>query len=129
VIVLEKIPHPYYIDRRFVLLSYLEQGLVDYRAVNSVPALDEAARRLGAPHVPCATAGPQGAGIADPSPRTAPSREAISKPGTRAEPPGKPLRALRGAGAGDRRRRPWLREGNDGTSPSTRSRCSAGSSP
>ena len=29
-LVLEKIPHPYYIERPFVLLSYLEQGLVDY---------------------------------------------------------------------------------------------------
>jgi hypothetical protein len=34
-----------------VLLSYLEQGLVDYRQVNTVPALDAAARRLGATHV------------------------------------------------------------------------------
>src|SRR5262249_12505139 len=31
VLVLEKIPHPYYITRPFVLGSYLEQGLIDYR--------------------------------------------------------------------------------------------------
>lgn len=51
VLVFEKIPHPYYIERPFVLLSYLEQGLVDYRRVDSVPALDAAAHRLGATHV------------------------------------------------------------------------------
>ncbi len=51
VLVLEKIPHPYYIERPFVLLSYLEQGLVDYRRVHTAPALADAARRLGATHV------------------------------------------------------------------------------
>jgi len=51
VLVFEKIPHPYYIERPFVLLSYLEQGLVDYRHVDSVPALDAAAHHLGATHV------------------------------------------------------------------------------
>jgi hypothetical protein len=51
VVVLEKIPHPYYIERPFVLLSYLEQGLVDYRTVRTVGALDAAVRRLGATHV------------------------------------------------------------------------------
>lgn len=51
VLVFEKIPHPYYIERPFVLLSYLEQGLVDYRRVTTVPALEEAARGLGATHV------------------------------------------------------------------------------
>jgi hypothetical protein len=51
VLVLEKIPHPYYIDRPFVLLSYLEQGLVDYRHVDSVDALAAAAAALGATHV------------------------------------------------------------------------------
>ena len=45
VLVLEKIPHPYYIERPFVLLSYLEQGLVDYRTVNTLPALDRAAQQ------------------------------------------------------------------------------------
>jgi hypothetical protein len=51
VLVLEKIPHPYYIERPFVLLSYLEQGLVDYRTVRTASALDAAARRLGATYV------------------------------------------------------------------------------
>ncbi len=32
-------------------MSYLEQGLVDYRHVNTVDALGDAARRLGATHV------------------------------------------------------------------------------
>lgn len=48
VVVLEKIPHPYYIARPFVLLSYLEQGLVDYRALPSADALVSEIRRLGA---------------------------------------------------------------------------------
>jgi hypothetical protein len=51
VLVFEKIPHPYFIERPYVLLSYLEQGLVDYRHVNTVDALGDAARRLGATHV------------------------------------------------------------------------------
>jgi hypothetical protein len=51
VLVFEKIPHPYYIERPFVLLSYLEQGLVDYRHVDTVPALDAAAHHLGATYV------------------------------------------------------------------------------
>jgi hypothetical protein len=51
VLVFEKIPHPYYIERPFALLSYLEQGLVDYRRVRTVPALDAAAHQLGATHV------------------------------------------------------------------------------
>src|SRR5437667_4689533 len=51
VLVLEKIPHPYYIERPFVLGSYLEQGLIDYRAIESTAALAEAARDLGVSHV------------------------------------------------------------------------------
>lgn len=51
VVILEKIPHPYYIDRPFAMLSYLEQGLVDYRQVQTVPGLDTAIRGLGATHV------------------------------------------------------------------------------
>src|SRR5204863_6913663 len=50
-VVLEKIPHPYYIERPFVLLSYMQQGLVDYRRVDTVSALDGALRQLGASHV------------------------------------------------------------------------------
>ncbi len=57
VVVLEKIPHPYYIECPFVPLSYLEQGLVDYRKVDTVPALDAAARGLGATHVAVDEAG------------------------------------------------------------------------
>jgi hypothetical protein len=48
VVVLEKIPHPYYIERPFVLLSYLEQGLVDYRSLASADELVSEIRQLGA---------------------------------------------------------------------------------
>jgi 4-amino-4-deoxy-L-arabinose transferase-like glycosyltransferase len=51
VLVLEKIPHPYYIQRSFVLGSYLEQGWIDYRAVDSPAALAAVARGLGVTHV------------------------------------------------------------------------------
>ena len=51
VAVLEKVPHPYYAERPLVLLSYLEQGLVDYRTIESPDALIAAMRRLGATHV------------------------------------------------------------------------------
>jgi dolichyl-phosphate-mannose-protein mannosyltransferase len=49
--VLEKIPHPYYIDRPFVLLSYLEQGMVDFRTVSTPDAVLGSMRGLGATHV------------------------------------------------------------------------------
>ena len=58
---LEKIIHPYYIERRFVLLSYLEQGMVDYRRVNTPQALEEAIGRLGVTHVAVHEAGAQAA--------------------------------------------------------------------
>ena len=64
VAVLEKIPHPYYIERPFVLLSYLEQGLVDFRTVSTPDAVLAALRGLGATHVAVETAGLQAA--ADP---------------------------------------------------------------
>lgn len=51
VAVFEKIPHPYYIERRFVLLSYLEQGLVDFREVATPEAVLSAMRALGATHL------------------------------------------------------------------------------
>jgi hypothetical protein len=51
VAVLEKIPHPYYIDRPFVLLSYLEQGLVDFRVTRTPDAVVRRMRELGATHV------------------------------------------------------------------------------
>jgi hypothetical protein len=51
VMVLEKIPHPYFIDCPFVLASYLEQAMIDYRTVDTVPALEHEARRLGITHV------------------------------------------------------------------------------
>ena len=57
VLVLEKVPHPYYIDRAFVLGSYLEQGLVDYRALQTPETLADAARRLGITHVAVDVAG------------------------------------------------------------------------
>jgi len=47
VLVLEKIPQPYYIARPFVLASYLEQGLLDYRLVPSPEALAAIARSEG----------------------------------------------------------------------------------
>jgi len=51
VMVLEKIPHPYYIERPYVLASYLEQGLIDYRRVAEPAALGAVARELGVTHV------------------------------------------------------------------------------
>ena len=51
VAVLEKIPHPYYIDRPFVLLSYLEQGLVDFRVTSTPDAVLRRMRELGTTHV------------------------------------------------------------------------------
>jgi hypothetical protein len=51
VAVLEKIPHPYYIDRPFVLLSYLEQGLVDFRVTSTPDAVLRRMRALGTSHV------------------------------------------------------------------------------
>jgi hypothetical protein len=51
VMVLEKIPHPYYIERQYVLASYLEQGLIDYRHVAEPAALGHVARDLGVTHV------------------------------------------------------------------------------
>jgi hypothetical protein len=51
VAVLEKIAHPYYIDRPFVLLSYLEQGMVDFRVTNTPDAVLARMRELGASHV------------------------------------------------------------------------------
>jgi hypothetical protein len=51
VMVLEKIPHPYYIERPYLLASYLEQGLIDYRRVAEPAALGVLARDLGITHV------------------------------------------------------------------------------
>jgi hypothetical protein len=51
VAVLEKIAHPYYIDRPFVLLSYLEQGLVDFRVTSTPDAVLARLRALGTTHV------------------------------------------------------------------------------
>ena len=51
VLVLEKIPHPYYIERPFVLGSYLEQGLLDYRRLATPAAVAAAAHDLGVTHV------------------------------------------------------------------------------
>jgi hypothetical protein len=51
VMVLEKIPHPYFIDCPFVLASYLEQAMIDYRTIDTVPELEDEARRLGITHV------------------------------------------------------------------------------
>jgi 4-amino-4-deoxy-L-arabinose transferase-like glycosyltransferase len=57
VLVLEKIPHPYFIERPFVLGSYLEQTLIDYRTIGSAAALRETALALGVTHVAIDVAG------------------------------------------------------------------------
>ena len=57
VLVLEKIPHPYYIERPFVLGSYLEQGLIDYRALATPEALAAVAHELQVTHVAVDVAG------------------------------------------------------------------------
>jgi len=62
VLVLEKIPHPYYIERPFVLGSYLEQGLLDYRTLATPAALAAAAHGLGVTHVAIDLAGLQAGG-------------------------------------------------------------------
>jgi hypothetical protein len=51
VLVLEKVPHPYYIEAPFVLGSYLEQGLLDYRTLDTPVALAAAVHALGVTHV------------------------------------------------------------------------------
>lgn len=51
VLVLEKIPHPYYVERPYVLGSYLEQGLLDYRTLDTTERLAAAAHALGITHV------------------------------------------------------------------------------
>jgi hypothetical protein len=57
VLVLEKIPHPYYIERPFVLASYLEQGLIDYRSIKTADELATVAHDLGVTHVAVDLAG------------------------------------------------------------------------
>ena len=61
ILVLEKIPHPYYVERPYVLASYLEQGLIDYRAIDSPQALAATAHGLGITHVAVDTTGLQAA--------------------------------------------------------------------
>jgi len=55
-LVLEKVPHPYYIERPYVLGSYLEQGLLDYRTLDTPERLVAAAHTLGITHVTVDTA-------------------------------------------------------------------------
>ncbi len=62
VLVLEKIPHPYYIERPFVLGSYLEQGLLDYRRLATPAAVAAAAHDLGVTHVAIDLAGLEAGG-------------------------------------------------------------------
>jgi hypothetical protein len=57
VLVLEKIPHPYFIERPFVLGSYLEQTLIDYRTIGSAADLRARALALGVTHVAVDRAG------------------------------------------------------------------------
>jgi hypothetical protein len=61
ILVLEKIPHPYYVERPYVLASYLEQGLIDYRSVDSPQALAAKAHELGITHIAVDTEGMQAA--------------------------------------------------------------------
>jgi hypothetical protein len=68
VALLEKITHPYYIDRPFVMLSYLEQGQVDYRATTTPDAVLAEMAQLGATHVAVELKGLDAA--ADPFERT-----------------------------------------------------------
>lgn len=56
VLVLGKIPHPYFIDVPFVLGSYLEQTVIDYRRIEAPAELLAEARRAGATHVVFETA-------------------------------------------------------------------------
>ena len=62
VLVLEKIPHPYYIERPYVLASYLEQGMIDYRRLDDPAALGAAARALGVTHIAVDVVGLEAAG-------------------------------------------------------------------
>jgi len=62
VLVLEKVPHPYYIDRPFVLGSYLEQNLLDYRTLGAPGALGAAVHGLGVTHVAVDLAGLEAGG-------------------------------------------------------------------
>jgi hypothetical protein len=62
VLVLEKVPHPYYIESPFVLGSYLEQGLLDYRTLDTPAALAAAVHGLGVTHVAVDVAGLDAAG-------------------------------------------------------------------
>jgi hypothetical protein len=57
VLVLEKIPHPYDIERPFVLASYLEQGLIDYRALGTPEAFADVVHDLHVTHVAVDVAG------------------------------------------------------------------------
>ena len=123
VLVFEKIPHPYFIDRPFVLMSYLEQGMVDYRTVNTV----ERAARRGAPP----GRDPRGRGRERPEG----GRRSVRGPGHGAVAglprPGGRSRGARGgmralcAAARHRGGLPWLNGRGGVTSPRTRSRCSA----
>jgi hypothetical protein len=56
VMVLEKIPHPYFIECPFVLASYLEQARIDYRTIPDAGRLAAAATELGVTHVAVARA-------------------------------------------------------------------------
>ena len=51
VLVLAKIPHPYFIERPFVLGSYLEQVLLDYRRIETAADLAAAIDGLGVSHM------------------------------------------------------------------------------
>ncbi len=62
VALLEKTPHPYWVARPFMLLSYLEQGLVDYRRVDTVDALAHTLAEMQVRWVAVDTAGLEAAG-------------------------------------------------------------------
>lgn len=62
VALLETTPHPYWVAHPFVLLSYLEQGLVDYRTVDTVDALAQALGELRVGWVAVDTSGLEASG-------------------------------------------------------------------
>jgi hypothetical protein len=51
VLVLAMIPHPYHLERSFMLASPLEQAAIDYRRVASVDELLQTLDALGVTHV------------------------------------------------------------------------------
>jgi hypothetical protein len=51
VLILAMIPHPYHLNRHFILASPLEQGAIDYRRLNTVEDFSRELERFGVTHV------------------------------------------------------------------------------